>query len=297
MLRIDMRHRLCLSACLALSSVALIATSLAPSDAIAAPKGKSKSKAKDEAAKSEGAEAGDEAEAKADAEVELDLDADPNVEASASDEAVEGGAAAGAEASGMKGRVGLMGTRTVSGLNGISVRYYVVDKLTIGLTTGAAIFTHKEPDDNGEFKQNNTVGLFGIGPSVFYWPYQGPRSATVHADFGVGVRTLVYLGFTGANEDDAEDTLNDPIEIDVEIPLSTQLWVGRRVSIAPEFGVAFRIIPGTREPDDNGDFDMNPGSGVGSRLGTTDGPGLGFELGNTAGLFMGLHVGYWFGKL
>ncbi len=220
--------------------------------------------------------------------------------AEASVEADADGAGEGADAkvpSGMKGRVGLMGTRTLSGLNGISVRYYAIDKLSLGVTTGAAIFTHREPGEDGEFNQMNTVGLFGIGPSVFYWPYQGPRSSTVHADFGVGARALVYLGFTGANEDDAQDTLEDPIEIDIEIPLSTQLWIGRRVSIAPEFGVAFRIIPGSREPDENGDFDTNPGSGVGSRLGTTDGPGFGFELGSTAGLFMGLHVGYWFGKL
>ena len=43
--------------------------------------------------------------------------------------------------------------------------------------------------------------------------------------------------------------------------------------------------------------DANPGTGVGERLGTTNGPGLGFELGNHAGLFMGIGVGYYFGKL
>jgi hypothetical protein len=69
------------------------------------------------------------------------------------------------------------------------------------------------------------------------------------------------------------------------------------VAILPEFGVAFRIIPGNREPDQNGDFDSNPGRGIGSRRGTTDGPGLGFELGDHAGLFMGIGFAYFFGKL
>jgi len=67
------------------------------------------------------------------------------------------------------------------------------------------------------------------------------------------------------------------------------------VSVNPEFGIALRIVPGNREPDGNGDADQNPGTGVGARLGTTNGPGLGFEFGNHAGFFMGIGVGYYFG--
>ena len=104
------------------------------------------------------------------------------------------------------------------------------------------------------------------------------------------------MGFTGINDDDATDTLNDPIEIDIELPLTTQLFIGKHVAIAPEFGFAVRIIPGSREPDEEGNADGNPGTGVGSRLGTTDGPGVGFELGSTSGVFLGLNVGYYFGK-
>lgn len=221
------------------------------------------------------------------------LDTDSDADAGGDVASVGGGAAVG---SGMKGRVGLLGTRTISGLNGVSLRFYALDKLTVGLTAGFAVFTHKEEDENGEFGQSNTVGLFGAGPSLFFWPYQGDRNKVVYADFGVGMRTLVYLGFTGANDEDVEDTLNDPIEVDIEIPVSTQVWFGKRVSVAPEFGLAVRIIPGNREPDENGAFDTNPGTGVGERLGTTNGPGLGVELGSTSGVFLGLNVGYYFGK-
>lgn len=270
--------------------LALIA-SFSP-DALAAPKKKDKEE--------------DEAEAEEDTkEEEAPPEAEPDVddEAPESDDGEEDGVSAsvstagmaGAAAGGMKGRLGLMGTRTISGLNGIGLRYYIVDKVSLGLTTGFATFTHKEPDENGEFTQNNTVGLFGVGPQFFFWPVQGSRSQVVSADFGVGVRTLFYMGFTGANDDDAADTLNDPIEIDIEIPVTTQLFIGDRVAIAPEFGLAVRIIPGSREPDENGDFDTNPGTGVGERLGTTNGPGLGFELGSTSGVFLGLNIGYYFG--
>ena len=173
----------------------------------------------------------------------------------------------------------------------------MVDKLSLGLTTGFATFTHKEPDENGEFTQNNTVGLMGIGPQAFFWPLQGDRNKQVSADFGVGVRTLLYMGFTGINDDDATDTLNDPIEIDIELPLTTQLFIGKHVAIAPEFGFAVRIIPGSREPDEEGNADANPGTGVGERLGTTNGPGFGFEIGDHAGFFMGIGVAFYLGKL
>jgi hypothetical protein len=42
---------------------------------------------------------------------------------------------------------------------------------------------------------------------------------------------------------------------------------------------------------------MNPGRGIGSRRGTTDGPGFGFDLGDHAGLFFGIGFAYFFGQL
>ncbi len=197
----------------------------------------------------------------------------------------------------MKGRFGLGALRTVSGLNALVGRYYLTNRLTLGLTAGFATFTHRDTDDNGEFTRRRTVGAVAVGPEAFFWPVQGPRDQQVHADFGAGARVLTYVGFLGLTDEERGNTLNTPVEIDIEIPLKIQLFIGRRVSISPEFGVAVRIIPGSREPDQNGDFDMNPGTGIGGRLGTTSGPGLGFEIGNHAGLFMGIGVGYYFGAL
>jgi hypothetical protein len=197
----------------------------------------------------------------------------------------------------MKGRFGFGAMRTVSGLNGLYGRYYLTNRLTLGLTAGVATFSHRDTDDNGEFSRTRTVGAFAVGPEVFFWPVQGPRDQQVHADFGVGARVLTYVGFLGLSEEEQSNTLDTPVEIDIEIPAAIQVFIGPRVSINPEFGFVVRIIPGSREPDDNGDFDMNPGTGIGQRLGTTSGPGLGFELGSHAGLFMGIGVGYYFGKL
>lgn len=197
----------------------------------------------------------------------------------------------------MKGRFGLGAMRSLSGLNGLWGRYYLANRVTLGLTAGFATFSHRDTDDTGEFNRTRTVGALAIGPELFLWPVQGPRSQQVHADFGAGLRVLTYVGFLGLSEEEQSNTLDTPVEIDIEIPAKIQLFIGQRVSVNPEFGVAFRIIPGDREPDGNGDFDMNPGTGAGQRLGSTNGPGFGFELGNHAGLFMGIGVGFYFGKL
>lgn len=197
----------------------------------------------------------------------------------------------------MKGRFGFGALRTLSGLNSLYGRYYVANRVTVGLAAGVATFTHRDTSDTGEFDRTRTVGAIAAGPEVFFWPVQGSRQNQVHADFGAGVRVLTYFGFLGLTEDEMSNTLDTPVEIDIEIPAKIQLFIGRRVSINPEFGVAFRIIPGDREPDGNGEFDSNPGTGIGGRLGTDNGPGFGFEVGNHAGLFMGIGVGYYFGKL
>lgn len=233
-------------------------------------------------------------------------DADEGGEVDASDTSRGVAASAGGSADGkkrgrkgqpMKGRFGVGALRTISGLNALYGRYYLANRFTVGLTAGFATFSHRETDDTGEFGRTRTVGAVAVGPEAFFWPVQGPRSQQVHADFGIGARAVTYIGFLGIPREERSNTLDTPVEIDVEIPAKIQLFIGRRVSINPEFGLALRIIPGSREADQNGDSDLNPGTGAGSRLGTEDGPGFGFEVGNHAGFFMGIGVGYYFGKL
>ncbi|MCA9700231.1 MAG: hypothetical protein KC431_22085, partial [Myxococcales bacterium] len=219
---------------------------------------------------------------------------EPEPDASASVDLDDGAAVAASSGSGMKGRFGLGGTRSLSGINAISARYYVADKLSIGALVGVATYSYKEPDDNGDYNKTRTVGLLGSGVQMFYWPVQGDRSKYISADFGVGFRGLVYVGF-GADDDENPETLEGPLEIDVEVPLTTHIFIGDSVAITPEFGLAVRIVPGNREPDQQDNSDTNPGSGAGSRLGGTDGPGLGFELGNHGGVFFGLSITYFFG--
>lgn len=238
-----------------------------------------------------------EAEAKSEAEsaAKDDVPRAPKQRKRASkDEAEKGGLNPPAK---MKGRVGFGALRTVAGLNGLVLRGYLGHRVTLGVNAGVATFSHRDVDEDGEYNRTRTVGRIGFGPELHFWPVQGDRDQPIHADFGLGLRMLAYFGFLGRLEEERDEGVLDvPIEIDVEIPAAMQLFIGRRVAIMPEFGVVFRIIPGRREPDQNGVADTNPGTGIGSRLGTTNGPGFGFEVGDHAGFFMGIGVGYYFGK-
>ncbi|KIG19503.1 hypothetical protein DB30_00012 [Enhygromyxa salina] len=247
-------------------------------DAPAKSKGKAKAEPEPEAAP----------EPEPEPEPEPVADPEPEVDIAASIDDTASSARGG-----MKGRVGLGGTRSLSGVNGISLRYWAAPKFSLGALVGFATFSHKEPDDNGDYQQTRTVGLLGAGLQGFYWPVVGDRNKYISADFGFGARGVVYVGFGPG--DDNPDTLDRPMEIDVEIPITTSVFIGDSVAITPEFGFVARIIPGNREPDEQDNSDSNPGSGAGERLGTSNGPGLGFELGEHGGVFFGLSITYYFG--
>jgi hypothetical protein len=245
---------------------ALAVFTVAPLTADAAPpKGK-----KD---KEEAAEPAPEPAPEPEVEPEPEPEPEPESESEEESEVAGSTAAAAASGSGMKGPI---------------------DKLDIGALIGFATFSHKVPDDNGDYTQTKTFGLLGAGAHLIYWPVQGNRDRVVYADFGFGARGVVYVGFT--DQDDMNDeTREQPLEIDIEIPLTTHVWIGDSVALTPEFGFVARIIPGHREPDEQDNADTNPGSGVGNRLGTTNGPGLGFEIGEHGGVFFGLSITYFFG--
>ncbi|EDM76148.1 hypothetical protein PPSIR1_26848 [Plesiocystis pacifica SIR-1] len=252
---------------------------------MAAPAKGGKGKGKGKGDKADETEAPAEAEDAPEPEPEPELEPDPEP-APVVD--------AGGDSS-MKGRLGLGGTRSLSGINALSLRYYATQKLSVGALIGVATYSHREASETGDFDQNRTVGLLGSGLQLFYWPVQGDRSKYISADFGVGARGLVYVGFGADDIDNNPDTREAPLEFDIEVPITTHVFIGDSVAITPEFGLVARIVPGTREPDEQGASDTNPGTGAGSRLGTTDGPGLGFELGEHGGVFFGLSITYFFG--
>jgi hypothetical protein len=264
-----------------------LALSLAwTANASAAPK---KDAAADETDEAEDAPADDEAEAEVDAKASVSTPKPKKKKAKKKRKAPK------REPADMKNRVGFGAMRTLAGLNGLFVRWYAANRFTVGLNLGAGTFSHGDTDENGDFERIRTVGAVGAGPEFFFWPVQGDRTKHVHADFGVGTRITTYFGFLGRLEEEQTDTLDTPLEIDIEVPASVQLFIGKRVAVIPEFGVAFRIIPGNREPDQNGEFDSNPGRGIGQQRGTTNGPGFGFDLGDHGGLFMGIGFAYYFG--
>lgn len=223
-------------------------------------------------------------------------------EASVSTEGIS--ASGSATTDGLRGTFGVGAIRTIGGLTGINARYFVLDRLSVGLNLGLATFTFAEndpastdvcPGADCRFEDQRTVATWGMGLEGLYFFKLGDPAGQLpfHADFGLGGR-FTYL--QQINTADVEDNLDDPTEFDIEIPMVVQLRFGKHFVLSPEFGVRFIIVPGKRE-----DGDINPGSGYpDTTAGSFDpnaplsGPGFGFNITNGVGLFGGASMHYYF---
>ncbi len=198
------------------------------------------------------------------------------------------------------GRLGVGAIRTIAGLNGINLRYFITDNFAIGGSAGVALFSYKEndpestdpacPDAECTLEDNRTVAFMAFNIEGLYFLRLGREAGALpfRADFGLGGRFGVM---TSANTTDVEDNLDDPTELHIEIPIVFQLMFGNNFALSPELGMDFRIIPGSRE-----EGDTNPGvngTGLGS-LGADGGPGFGWDLTPGIGLFGGASMHYYF---
>ncbi len=211
------------------------------------------------------------------------------------------------------GRLSIGAARTMAGLNGINVRYYINDNIHVGVNLGVATFSYRNPDlandavdcgtnqlDPACTKQTRTIAYIGSSLEFIYWVLGKPAgNGLFQADFGVGGR----LGFQHlVNSTDIPNNLDDPLQFTAEIPLMLQLNIGENFAIVPEFGAVFRWNPGTRLSGDIGaDPPENPDSNPGFQdpngqlpPGEVSGPGFGFELGDHVGLFGGASLVYTF---
>jgi hypothetical protein len=213
-----------------------------------------------------------------------------------------GGDAAGPEAGAMKGKFGVGPIRTIAGVAGINARYFIVDRFSLGLNFGFATWTYREPDPDDpmmeDYRRRNVAALGGNIEALF-WARLGQPGGDLpfRADFGLGGR----FGFIHAVNASDVPKLDDALELHLEIPLMIQLMIGENFAIIPEFGAAFRLVPGDREPNSDGEADSNPGltppaAGAGSLPGGTPGPGFSFQMGNNGnfGLFLGGGIEYYF---
>jgi hypothetical protein len=211
------------------------------------------------------------------------------------------------------GRLSLGAARTLAGLTGMTVRYYINNNFHIGLNLGVATFSYRYPDIANDAvdcatnegagactKKVRTVAYIGSSLEFIYWVLGKPAgNLPFQADFGVGGR----LGFQHeVNSTDVGNNLDDPLQLTAEIPLMLQLNIGENFAIVPEFGAVIRWNPGTRI---NGDpaaippdpADSNPGfNDPNGRLppGEMQGPGFGFEISDHIGLFGGASLLYTF---
>jgi hypothetical protein len=205
---------------------------------------------------------------------------------------------------GLRGTFGVGAIRTIGGLTGINARYFVLDRLSIGVNVGVGTWTYHQnrpgttdmcPGPDCEFEDTRTIATLGLGLEALYFLKLGNPAGTLpfKADFGLGGRFTVLQGI---NATDVPDDHDDPTEFDIEIPMVVQLRFGDHFTLSPEFGLNFLIVPGTRAAGDTNTGSGKPDFVIGQGLagGPFSGPGFGFQITNGIGVFGGASLHYYF---
>lgn len=213
-------------------------------------------------------------------------------------------ASSSATGDGLRGTFGLGAIRTLGGLTGVNARYFVLDRLAVGVNVGVMTWSFREndplstdpcPGPDCVLEENRTVAVLGLGLEGIYFVKLGNPAGTLpfRADFGVGGR-FTYL--QAINEADVADNLDDPTEFDIEIPMVVQLRFGDHFTLSPEFGFNFIIVPGSRAEGDANPGTLKPDLVIGPSTGggPYSGPGFGFQITNGIGVFGGASLHYYF---
>jgi hypothetical protein len=199
----------------------------------------------------------------------------------------------------MKMRFGIGGQRTLTGYSQIRARFFPIKHLHVGLGFGIVMWDPHQHDVD-----NDAILLATLSPEVMGW-YVTKSEGPISANFGGGLRFGIAFGADGV-DDDNQNGLDNPFELDIELPMSAEIFFGNHFSFAPEAGIVFRIVPGESAGpgDDPDDYDENPGSGCTNttnpvfcalfRGGGAGEPGFGFDIGANAGLFAGGSFNFFF---
>jgi hypothetical protein len=216
----------------------------------------------------------------------------------------ESGFSASASGDGLQGTFGVGAIRTLGGLTGINARYFVLDRLSVGVNVGVGTWTFRQdrpgttdpcPGPDCDLEDTRTIATLGLGLEALYFVKLGNPAGQLpfRADFGLGGR-FTYL--QGINGTDIPDNHDDPTEFDIEIPMVVQLRFGDHFTLSPEFGLNFIIVPGDRARGDFNPGTFKPDLVLGPNLagGPFSGPGFGFQITNGIGVFGGASLHYYF---
>jgi hypothetical protein len=197
----------------------------------------------------------------------------------------------------MKMRFGIGGQRTLTGYSQIRARFFPITNLHVGLGFGVVMWDPHQHDVD-----HDTYLLATLSPEVMGWYVSKKETGPISANFGGGLRFGIAFGADGT-DDDNQNGLDNPFELDIELPMSAEVFFGEHFSFAPEAGIVFRIVPGeTAGPgDDPDDYDENQGAGCDNTSSPvlcnaffSKGPGFGFDIGANAGLFAGGSFNFFF---
>ena len=169
-----------------------------------------------------------------------------------------------ASAKDLNGKVGLGLEQSLSGVSGLTVRYWPLAEFGLAVTVGAELLIPHANDTSGRAVGTRIVASAGV-------LYNFARS--LHANLGGGLR--LGLGFNSAdferavNGDQAASA--DQIQFMVEIPLTAEFFLSDNFSISLSTGILISIVmPDSEpvlEPDGHGNSTV-PGVNIGIGTGS-----------------------------
>jgi len=156
-----------------------------------------------------------------------------------------------AEAKDMSKRFGIGGQRSLTGYSGVHGKYFIEEHWSVDLSIGLRLF---KPTNDAD---RDLIGGTAITPGFNYWIIPGQQSGPIQASLGVGGRIGLYIMM--------QDGTNEQIEVDFELPVVAEVFLGNHFSLAPEVGLVFRIPIG-----EQGGFQY-PRTGFGMIIGDNTG--------------------------
>ena len=172
-----------------------------------------------------------------------------------------------ADAKNLKGRLGLGLEQSISGVSGLTIRYWAGDRLGIHATLGGSVATGLNED-------GDEVGT-SIGASAGFI-YNVARA--LHANLGMGVRAAVGLRNEALRN--ALDTSGDPqragddLQFNIELPIVIEYFLSESFSVSVSSGLLLVFVPSdgaVLSPKGNGGSTIPDTVGIGIGAGSITG--------------------------
>ncbi len=172
-----------------------------------------------------------------------------------------------AEAKNLQGHLGLVLEQSISGISGMTVRYWSGDRVGIHATLGGGLSA-------GVGENQDQVGSsLGLSAGMVY-----NVARSLHANLGVGVRAAIAMrneALRNALSSSTGDTREgDDLQFNIELPIVIEYFLSESFSVSVSTGILLAFIPeegAVVTPKGNGSESVPKTIGVGIGAGSITG--------------------------